>query len=100
MSYSLSIGPAAGLDLERAIDQAEASHELSDEASEALGAAKEAAKALATVVVPGGEPASVSISGHANPGHKPAEGWANDFVAVTVTQATEPATAPEPSDPA
>lgn len=28
----------------------------------------------------------VNISGHANPGHKPAPGWANDCVTITVSQ--------------
>ena len=28
----------------------------------------------------------VSISGHANPGHKPAPGWAKDCVTITVSQ--------------
>jgi hypothetical protein len=28
----------------------------------------------------------VSISGHSNPDHEPAEGWANDFISIQVTQ--------------
>lgn len=28
----------------------------------------------------------ISLYGHANPGHKPASGWANDCVSVSVTQ--------------
>lgn len=30
---------------------------------------------------------NVAISGHANPFHKKTQGWANDFVQITVTQA-------------
>lgn len=30
---------------------------------------------------------NVSLSGHANPGHEPAGGWANDMVSVSVSQA-------------
>lgn len=36
-----------------------------------------------------GDPAakfSVVISGHANEGHKPVDGWSNDFVSVSVQQ--------------
>lgn len=29
---------------------------------------------------------SVSASGHANPDHKPVEGWANDTISVSITQ--------------
>lgn len=29
---------------------------------------------------------NVHISGHGNPGHVPAVGWANDFVSITITQ--------------
>jgi len=29
----------------------------------------------------------VYVSGHANPGHEQADGWANDTITVTVTQA-------------
>jgi len=28
---------------------------------------------------------NVTLSGHANPGHKPREGWANDYVSVHVS---------------
>lgn len=30
---------------------------------------------------------NVSLAGHANPGHEPAEGWSNDCVSVSVSQA-------------
>ena len=33
---------------------------------------------------------NISLSGHANPGHKPAEGWANDSCVVNIYQATPP----------
>ena len=29
---------------------------------------------------------SVSLVGHANPGHEPAEGWANDSVTISISQ--------------
>ena len=30
---------------------------------------------------------NVTLSGHANPGHKPRQGWANDLVTVSVSSA-------------
>lgn len=30
---------------------------------------------------------NVTLSGHANPGHKPRQGWANDYVSVHVSSA-------------
>ena len=33
---------------------------------------------------------NVTLSGHANPGHKPRQGWANDYVAVHVSSAAVP----------
>jgi hypothetical protein len=32
---------------------------------------------------------SVSLSGHANPGHVPQEGWANDCITVSVSQRSD-----------
>lgn len=29
---------------------------------------------------------SITLSGHANPRHEPAEGWANDCISITITQ--------------
>lgn len=53
----------------------------------------EAAKAAAIELINSGVVGSnyeqryhVGLHGHGNPGHKPAEGWANDSVTVTVTQ--------------
>jgi hypothetical protein len=40
---------------------------------------------LADIV--GGGNVNVTLSGHANPGHKPREGWANDYVSVHVSSA-------------
>jgi hypothetical protein len=31
---------------------------------------------------------NVTLSGHANPDHEPAEGWANDMVSISVSQRT------------
>lgn len=32
-------------------------------------------------------PCQVTISGHANPNHEPAEGWSRDMITITVSQA-------------
>lgn len=63
--------------------------ELSEEAKEQFEAAKEHAKALAESGVVGdveNHRFNVNLAGHANPGHEPAEGWANDGIAVNVAQ--------------
>ncbi len=37
---------------------------------------------------PAGKRFNVSLSGHVNPNHEPAEGWANDYISISVSQAT------------
>lgn len=32
----------------------------------------------------------VTLSGHGNSGHEPAEGWSNDFIQISVSQLSEP----------
>lgn len=53
----------------------------------------EAARAAAVQLVEAGavgvdKPIRVTLSGHANPGHEPTEGWANDVVTVGIAQIT------------
>lgn len=31
----------------------------------------------------------IILTGHGNPGHEPTEGWANDFISITITQVSE-----------
>lgn len=63
--------------------------EPSVEVEDQIKAARAAAMSLLdSGCVGAGEFFSVSISGHANPDHKPADGWANDSVSVNVRQAT------------
>lgn len=47
-------------------------------------AAVEAAKALAEVVGRPGDAVFVTLSGHANPGHGPRDGWAHEQISITV----------------
>lgn len=50
-------------------------------------AADAATKIIASGAVGGpGKEYHVSVSGHANPEHEPAKGWANDCVTVSVSQ--------------
>lgn len=61
---------------------------LASEAEEQVEAARQAARNIIESGVVGDDTTniSVSFSGHANPGHAPQPGWANDFVQVTITQ--------------
>jgi hypothetical protein len=71
------------LDTEREVRGQEGEH-----VDEAAAAAKQAALDLIAsgVVGDGDAPIRVSLSGHANPDHEPAEGWANDFVSINIYQ--------------
>lgn len=60
-------------------------------AGEAADLVKAASAAAEMIAIDLGEKwltANVNVSGHANPGHAARPGWANDFVAVTVTVAS------------
>lgn len=54
---------------------------------EAVRAAKMAAVAILRSGAVGWGPARVSLSGHANPDHRPVAGWSNDTIGVSVWQA-------------
>jgi hypothetical protein len=56
------------------------------EAREHLAAAAEAGKILAAVIGTDDDELVVRVSGHANPQHKPTEGWADEFVQVIVAR--------------
>lgn len=59
-----------------------------DEVSPAMDEQFDAALAAASsgmARVVGAGNINVTLSGHANPGHKPREGWANDYVSVHVS---------------
>lgn len=83
--------PRKAPEIFRAIDEAEPTHTLSEESLEQLRAAKVAAKDLIQTQTLGSEDKtySVTLSGHANPGHEPASGMANDSVYVSITQSEE-----------
>lgn len=58
--------------------------QLDSAAMEAIAGAIKAAVAVVPVVAPDQE-VTVTLSGHANPGHMPTAGWANDTVTITVS---------------
>jgi len=60
---------------------------LEDEAKQQIDTAVAAAKVLVESGAVGAH-VGVSLSGHANPEHKPKQGWANDTIAVSVYQLT------------
>ncbi|NUO58983.1 MAG: hypothetical protein HOV78_20165 [Hamadaea sp.] len=63
----------------------------SSEVCQQIDAAAAAAAALLTSGTLGEGPWFVSLSGHANPGHKPTPGWSNDAITIHVSQAARPA---------
>lgn len=62
--------------------------DVTDEAKEQIKAARDAAEAIIDGGSAGasGKDFTVSLNGHANTGHDPAPGWANDCVGINVTQ--------------
>lgn len=90
MSWGISIPETTQAEvaehLRKAVDDYKAG--LTDSLStEAEGQIEAAAKAFADVVATGalgGGPVTGSLSGHANPGHKPKPGWAGDAISVSV----------------
>jgi len=61
------------------------------EVHEALDSAMEAVRTLVTSAAFGNMSNvdfQVNISGHANPGHVPAPGWANDCITISISQLT------------
>lgn len=89
MSWTVSVNPRKAPAIYDAIDAAEPSADVSDESLEQVHAAKGAAK---TLIQSGafGDPVEKAIgctlSGHANPGHVPAKGMANDQVSISISQ--------------
>lgn len=94
MSFSFSIPTTPIADFDTAADAAQATYEaaLAGNDVEQTAASKEsataavaAAKAVIASGVVGAGHVSASISGHANPGHKPTKGWANDCINISIS---------------
>lgn len=81
-SYSTTIESGADFDLD-AIKKVVA--EQNPDGLDQVGIAVEAAETLMSSPSLGdAEEFYISMTGHANPGHKPREGWANDAITVSV----------------
>lgn len=62
-------------------------YELGDEGQEQLELGRDVARRIIDSGAVGeGEKFNITLSGHANPGHQPREGWATDMVSVSVSQ--------------
>jgi len=72
----------------RYTDAAEAVSAMDEQFDAALAAAS---SGLCNIVGDGN--INVTLSGHANPGHRPRAGYANDLVTVSVSSAAKPAEA-------
>ena len=75
-------------------------HGFSTESARQLIAARRAAVTFAQSSTVGAERVTVTLSGHANPDHRPVKGYANDFVTITVSNAVVPEPAPDANTPA
>lgn len=85
---------AASVDID-GIATIEVPYPIDDDPREQFEKAKQLAIDLVESGVVGGSPDhrfNVSLSGHANPGHEPTEGWSNDAVTISISQATPPST--------
>jgi hypothetical protein len=95
MSYSTTIGPMAKSELtgdrvREALETAtapiaEANPDQADPMADQIETLVEAIPMMLAGVGPDDAMVHVSISGHANPEHQAADGWANDMVTVAVS---------------
>jgi len=83
MSWSSSVGPVAKDEIDPTVPAT--SDVVEAEQREQFEAAKEAAAVLAKAVGREGDDVFVTLSGHANPGHGPRQGWAAESVTISVT---------------
>ena len=95
MSWSVTLTSLEPEDLEQAARKSytafKANYHDTDEVFEGMDEQFEAALDMARIAllrgIVGEGLVNVSLSGHANPGHKPRRGWSNDTVTVNVTSA-------------
>jgi hypothetical protein len=85
MSWSTSTGTAGNSKSEISIAEPVLSDIVETEQTEQFEAAHEAALLLAKVVGREGDRVVITLNGHANPGHGPREGWANETITVQVS---------------
>lgn len=88
MSWTLSIPTKTPREqFDAAIDAATATgnEDVLTERDEQVRVAKEAAKSVVAEGAVGFDTINCSINGHANPEHKPREGWANDTITINLS---------------
>lgn len=93
MSYSFSVTTQPGDDVQEAVEQAADHYRQQYQPEEHAGESiATAAGAVLAVLQSGalGDPDeygfNVNVNGHANPEHKPAEGWSNDHLTISISQ--------------
>jgi len=108
MSFSITIpdGPVADFtatagtavtNFKRLLEESD--NQPSAEAMESVQAAVAGLQTIIASGVVGTGTVSASISGHANPGHEPVQGWANDFLQVSIyCTSPAPTAAAQPGD--
>ena len=91
MSWSFGVTQVDKNTVDEALNSAAETHVVNamrgdsgPEMSEQMEQAVYAVVAIVTSGVLGEGPFSVSLSGHANPGHKPREGWADDAISINL----------------
>lgn len=104
MSWSFSSGPHKAAEFEKHLKEdaaktIENNAHLGEHGVEQIKHAVEAAVGTVKSGVVGGEHHffHVTMSGHANPNHEPAPGWANDVVSIHVSQSQNPDPTPPPA---
>lgn len=88
MSYNLTVTATRSDIVDaigRVVREADLPQLAEQEAREHLAACAAGAVGQASVTGRHTDEVTVTISGHANPGHAPAEGWANEMTQVTVS---------------
>lgn len=96
MSWNISVSSGTKEEVKKALEEQEFPNEPGtyayDEMREQFDAAKMAALALLESGVVGSDQSlfAVSLSGHGNPGHVPAPGWASDMIHITLSEVIPP----------
>jgi hypothetical protein len=102
MSYGFSVTSVPAAEVGDALTKsfeaykgqlASSDYKLDDSADEQARAGIVAAKALVDSGFVGTGLVNASVNGHANPGHVPTRGWANDAVGISVSSADPQPTA-------
>ena len=85
MSWTANVPPRERKDLPQIEISPQTAPAGCDEAAgDQTAAARKAVRLLAAAVGRPGDQVSVAMSGHANPGHAPHDGWGDEFITITV----------------